>query len=205
MPPAGELRLEPAHGRAVYSAVDDETPNKIAKKFGLEVKVVVNSNKVLHAGLTMHSRLQPQTPIVIAINDAVIAASSAASALEAKLVHEVGAEFGDASATSSGAFDVTVVAPKQEEQTAPAGMVCTTALAADSSAISVSSSGTENVSVVTVAAAAPVASQATESVTIGALTTVAVGQVAADAAGAAEKETAFGTGSSIVNIVTASH
>lgn len=138
-PEPGQLRLEPGVPRAVYSAIDDETPAKIAMKFKLPSKLVVWSNKVIHRGLLLHSKLQPRSPIVLPITTETAAAAVAVFSMEpihaAVKLESATQVAGSVQNSTSGVADATSAAEQADDPTAAPLVLPTTASTVQSSTL----------------------------------------------------------------------
>jgi hypothetical protein len=67
LPVPGTWRVEIKQQRGVYFALDNETPQQIARKFGYGLKQVLRDNKRLYPGLIRTSKLYVGTTIVLPV------------------------------------------------------------------------------------------------------------------------------------------
>jgi len=66
-----QIQMLDLNDLTVYEALDDETPKRIAKKFGLEAKGVVTLNRERYPGLTQNSKLMEGTSLLLPITEAM--------------------------------------------------------------------------------------------------------------------------------------
>lgn len=75
-PLPGEHRLDYRRQRLVYSTLDDETPKKVASKFGAEVGQIVFDNKKRVPGLGSSSKLFERTVLFLPLTDTQVTEAS---------------------------------------------------------------------------------------------------------------------------------